>query len=100
EKLSFLLTTPENRGAAFFIKFFEIDKVYQKAIQSISQNIWDFWQQNGLIYETAKSWKLSEVGKLWTTNMMFDTFEPHQRESAMASLSFVEDRPGIRTGSF
>ncbi|NEP23067.1 radical SAM protein [Moorena sp. SIO3I6] len=100
EKLSLSLPTPENRGAAFFVKFFEIDKTHEKAIQSIPQNVWNFWRQNGLIYETAESWKLSEVGKLWTTNMMLDTFEVHQREAAMTSLGFVEDRPGVRTGSF
>lgn len=100
EKLSLPLETPENRGAAFFVKFFEIEKTYSKAIQTIPQTVWDFWRQNGLIYETPTSWKLSEVGKLWTTNMMIDTFEPHQREAAMTSLGFVEDRPGVRTGSF
>jgi coproporphyrinogen III oxidase-like Fe-S oxidoreductase len=100
EKLSLPLETPENRGAAFFIKFFEIAKTYSKAIDTIPQNVWDFWHQNGLIYETPQSWKVSEVGKLWTTNMMIDTFESHQKELAMTSLGFVEDRPGARTGSF
>ena len=40
------------------------------------------------------------MGKLWTTNMIIDIFEPHQREAAMTSLGFVVDKPGIRTGSF
>lgn len=100
EKISLSLNTPENRGAAFFVKFFEIDKEKSSAIKSIPQNVWDFWLSNGLIYETPTSWKLSEMGKLWTTNMIIDIFEPHQREAAMTSLGFVVDKPGIRTGSF
>lgn len=100
EKLSLSLEIPESRGAAFFVKFFEIEKTYSKAIETIPQTVWNFWRENGLIYETPTSWKLSEVGKLWTTNMMIDTFDPHQRETAMTSLGFVEDRPGVRMGSF
>jgi len=99
-KLSLCLGTPENRGAAFMVKFFGIYKEKEVALNSISSNVWDFWQQNGLIYETPTAWKLSEVGKLWTTNMMLDTFEEHQREAAMTSLGFVTEKPGIRTGSF
>jgi len=82
------------------VKFFGIYKEKEVALNSISSNVWDFWQQNGLIYETPTAWKLSEVGKLWTTNMMLDTFEEHQREAAMTSLGFVTEKPGIRTGSF
>lgn len=100
EKLSKSLETPENRGAAFLVKFFEINKEKEAALKSIPEKVWDFWIQNGLIYETSEAWKLSEVGKLWTTNMMIDTFESHQREIAMTSLGFVTDKPGIRTGSF
>jgi coproporphyrinogen III oxidase-like Fe-S oxidoreductase len=100
EKCSNFLKVPENRGAAFLAKFFTVDKSKSTAIKSIPSNVWDFWLQNGLIYEQENSWKLSEVGKLWTTNMMIDTFESHQRELAMTSLELVTDRPGIRTGSF
>ena len=99
-KFSLQLETPENRGAAFLTKFFGIHKEKKAALNSISANVWDFWQQNGLIYETQTAWKLSELGKLWTTNMMLDTFEDHQREAAMTSLGFVTEKPGIRTGSF
>lgn len=100
ERLSKRLETEENRGAAFMIKFMEIDKKKEAAINSISKNVWDFWLENGLVYETPDSWKLSEVGKLWTTNIMIDAFEPHQREAAMSSLGMVGDKPGIRTGTF
>lgn len=100
EKLSKRLNTQENRGAAFMVKFFGVDKTKEAAIKSISENVWDFWIQNGLVFETNDAWQLSEVGKLWTTNMMLDTFESAQREIAMTSLGFVTDKPGVRTGTF
>lgn len=100
EKCSKRLEKRENRGAAFLIKFFEVYKSKADAINSIPKNVWEFWLNNGLIYEDTNFWKLSETGKLWTTNMMLDTFESHQRELAMTALGLVTDRPGIRTGSF
>jgi hypothetical protein len=40
------------------------------------------------------------LGKRWTTNMMIDMFEAHQRDVAHNSLSFIAAKPGVRTGSF
>jgi coproporphyrinogen III oxidase-like Fe-S oxidoreductase len=100
DKLSRRLDHPENRGAVFLPKFHRMNKKYTKAIKTIPSEIWNRWIAEGLIYELPDAWLLSEKGKDWTTNMMVDLFEPHQREVASGSLQIISEKPGVRTGSF
>ncbi|GHG66412.1 radical SAM protein [Comamonas sp. JC664] len=99
-KLSGALARPENRGAVFMPKFFRIAKRHQAAIDSIPADVWQAWQEWGLIYETPDTWELSETGKQWTTNMMLDAFDATQRQAAGVSLNALEKKPGVRTGTF
>jgi coproporphyrinogen III oxidase-like Fe-S oxidoreductase len=99
-KLSSRLANAENRGAIFMVKFYKINKTKVEAIKSIPKEVWNQWHRDGLIYETDDAWHLSELAKRWTTNMMIDLFEPHQRDVAHNSLSFIAAKPGVRTGSF
>lgn len=99
-KLSRRLEIEENRGAAFMVKFFNIKKKHTAALQSIPIETWNRWLEEGLLYETSDSWELSERAKVWTTNMMVDTFESHQHEVALNALGVVSVKPGVRTGTF
>jgi coproporphyrinogen III oxidase-like Fe-S oxidoreductase len=99
-KLSRRLLKAENRGAIFMAKFYKLDKARAEAMRSIPSEVWEKWGRDGLIYESGEVWRLSELGKRWTTNMMIDMFEAHQRDVAHNSLSFIAAKPGVRTGSF
>jgi coproporphyrinogen III oxidase-like Fe-S oxidoreductase len=100
QKVSAPLEIPENRGAAFMMKFLEIDKSRDRAIRSLDSAVWSRWQEWRLIEETPHSWRLTQKGQLWTTNMMLDSFEGRQRDLAQGSLESLNRRPGARTGSF
>jgi coproporphyrinogen III oxidase-like Fe-S oxidoreductase len=100
EKVSGRLRNPANRGAVFMPKFFCLNKVFETARATIDPSIWERWHAAGLIYETEDTWCLSERGKLWTTNMMFDALEDEQRDFAQGTVGGLARKPGIRTGTF
>jgi len=100
DKISTRLEKPENRGAAFFPKFYQINKEYAPVMKTIPENILKLWVDNGLAFEIDGAWYLSQKGKSWTTNMMVDGFEPIQRKKAFQSTKSLVLKAGMRTGSF
>lgn len=100
EKISRRLDNPANRNAVFMMKLLRLPKSQQAAQATIDPQIWCQWLDNGLVYQTADEWRLSERGKLWTTNMMLDAFEPHQRKLAEGAMTKLVSKPGLRTGTF
>jgi coproporphyrinogen III oxidase-like Fe-S oxidoreductase len=100
EKLSRRLANPANRTAAFMVKLLSLPKSQEAARATIVPEVWQGWIDDGLVYETETHWHLSERGKSWSTNMMLDTFEPHQRQLAEGSAVKLVAKPGVRTGTF
>lgn len=100
QKVSDRLAVEANRGAAFFLKFFSLDKSHQQALQTIESHLLDSWKADGLLYETSDAIKLTQTGKLWIPNMMVDLFEPEQKLLATGSKELLTQKQGSRTGSF
>ena len=99
-KVSSLLEDPRNRGAALFAKFFGIEAAHASTISTIPPAILDSWLDHGLLEKARGGLAMTPKGKLWTTNMMVDTFETHQGKLAHESTQALEERAGTRTGSF
>ena len=99
-KVSNRLNTRENRGAAFFLKFFQLEKKYQNAITSISPELLRDWIANGYLKESDLSYELTPKGKLWIPNMTVDLLESEQRNIALSSTELLSKRDGTRTGTF
>jgi len=100
QKISRRLQRPENRGAVFMAKFLRLSKHRRAAYDSIAPDVRRQWSEWGLVEETDDAWILTERGKDWTTNMMYDAFEESQRTGADTSLVRLVGRPGSRTGTF
>ena len=100
QKASERLQQAENRGAAFFLKFFSLDKNHRQALQNIPADLLQTWKAQELIYETADAIHLTREGKLWIPNMMVDLFEPEQTLLATGSKDRLTKKQGSRTGSF
>jgi coproporphyrinogen III oxidase-like Fe-S oxidoreductase len=100
QKVSERLSQPHNRGAAFFLKFFSLDKRHQQALNTIPSHLLQTWKAQELIYETQDAIRLTRLGKLWIPNMMVDLFEPEQKLLATGSKDLLTKKQGSRTGSF
>ena len=81
-------------------KFLRLSKHRRVAYESVAPDVRRQWSEWGLVKETDDAWILTERGKDWTTNMMYDAFEESQRMGADTSLVRLVGRPGSRTGTF
>ncbi|MCF2910387.1 radical SAM protein [Pseudoalteromonas sp. DL2-H2.2] len=94
------LEVPANRGALFGLKFFRIEKRFTDAIRSIPAGLIEQWMKEGLMYETAEAFHVTEQGKLWLVNMGYDLMEDRQTGLAGMSRESLESSSATRTGTF